>query len=229
MLKKLPTLLLLLIAGTINLNCHSPKIKAPQWIQQHRAKRLTQFKQENQQLDQQNYIILLGNSITEGFSVATYFSDLPVLNRGIVADHTGIEGNGILQRLKQSVFDCRASKIFLMIGINDLADKIFTPKQIAYGVKLIVQKIHRFDPKIQIYLQSALPTSGKYAYLNAMVLEFNQNLQQVAAELTIHYLDLHSRFTDETGELQTRYSRDGLHLNDEAYKIWKALILPYFE
>ena len=118
MLKKLPTLLLLLIAGTINLNCHSPKIKAPQWIQQHRAKRLTQFKQENQQLDQQNYIILLGNSITEGFSVATYFSDLPVLNRGIVADHTGIEGNGILQRLKESIFDCRASKVFLMIGIT---------------------------------------------------------------------------------------------------------------
>lgn len=220
---------ILLIVLICLFNCPSRKLKIPEWLQQHREKRLTQFEQENKQLDKQNYIILLGNSITEGFPIEKYFADKQVLNRGIVADHTGIEGNGILQRLKVSVFDCRPSKVFLMIGINDLADRIFTPHQIAYGVKTIIQKIKQFNPQIEIYLQSALPTSEKYAYLNKMVLEYNRYLQQIAVESKITYIDIHSHFTNESAELRSQYNRDGLHLNDAGYEIWYDLILPYLK
>jgi len=227
MIGKISTMLTLIMFLITTFNCHSHKVAIPQWLQQHRQQRLAQFKNENKQLNKQNYTILLGNSITEGFPVETYFVDQPVLNRGIVADHSGIEGNGILQRLKVSVFDCKASKVFLMIGINDLADKIFTPGQIANGVKLIVQKIQQFDPNIKIYLQSALPTAGKYTYLNKMVLEFNQYLKKTADELKLTYIDLYPHFVNYTGEMQAQLGRDGLHLTDEGYKIWYQLILPY--
>jgi hypothetical protein len=58
-------------------------------------KRTVYFKQENNELTETNFFILLRNSLTEGFPLDKYFFNKPVLNRGIVADHTGIEGNGI--------------------------------------------------------------------------------------------------------------------------------------
>jgi len=228
MTKKASISVLIIPYLLVILSCHSKKFVLPESLQQHREKRLAQFEQENKQLYQQNYIILLGNSLTEGFPMDTYFADQPVLNRGIVADHTGIEGIGILQRLKESVFDCRASSVFLLIGVNDLADRIYTPKQIARGVKLIVQKIHQFNPQIKIYFQSALPTTGKYTYLNSMVLEYNQHLQKISNDLKLTYIDPHPHFKNQSGELYAHYTRDGIHLNDEGYKTWYHLILPYF-
>jgi len=207
--------------------CHSSKFVLPAWLENHRQERLSLFKSENKHLVDQRYIILLGNSITEGFPVTKYFANQPVLNRGIVADHTGIEGHGILQRLKISVFDSRPAKVFLMIGINDLADKIFSPRQIAYGVKLIVQKIQAFNPGIKIYLQSTLLTTGKYAHLNPLVITYNHFLEQTAAGLEISYINLHPHFANESGELRSEYSRDGLHLTDAGYETWYYVILPF--
>jgi len=208
--------------------CQSSRPVLPAWLKNHRQERLSLFKAENNNLAEPRYIILLGNSLTEGFPVEKYFTNMPVLNRGIVADHTGIEGNGILQRMKESVYDCRPGKVFILIGINDLADKIFTPRQIAYGVKLIIQKIQAFDPNIEIYLQSALPTSSKYAHLNSLVLQYNRFLEQTATELNIHYIDLHPHFADKSGTLRSEYSRDGLHLTDAGYQVWYQLIHAYF-
>jgi lysophospholipase L1-like esterase len=115
-----------------------------------------------------------------------------------------------------------------MIGINDLADKIFTPRQIAYGLKLIIQRIQKFNPQIEIYPQSTLPTTGKYSYLNNLVLEYNRFLKQITSEHRISYIDLHPHFTNEFGELRLEYSRDGLHLTEAGYQAWYSLIMPYF-
>lgn len=227
----LPKLLIrtLLLCFVASLNsCHSSKYVLPAWLEKHRQERLTLFRSENRQLGQQRYTILLGNSLTEGFPIEKYFADKPVLNRGIVADHTGIEGHGILQRLKVSVYDCQAEKVFLMIGINDLADKTFTPRQIAYGVRLIIEKIQKFDPELKIYLYSTLPTSGKYNFLNSLVLIYNQLLEQLATELNISYINLHPHFINEFGDLKSEYSRDGLHLTDVGYQTWYHAIMPYF-
>lgn len=209
-------------------SCHSPKPVLPAWLENHRQERISLFQSENKQLEPHRYTVLLGNSLTEGFPVQKYFAGKRVLNRGIVADHTGIEGHGILQRLKVSVYDCHAEKVFLMIGINDLADKIFSPRQIAYGVKLIIEKIQKFNPEIKIYLYSTLPASGKYAYLNSLVLTYNQLLEQLAAELNISYINLHPHFTNESGELRTEFSRDGLHLTDAGYQAWFEIIQAHF-
>lgn len=96
MYKKIANFISLFIPLVLLTNCHSSKVVMPGWLQNHRQEILLLFKFENKRLSEQHYIILLGNSITEGFSIAKYFSDKPVLNRGIVADHNGIEGNGIL-------------------------------------------------------------------------------------------------------------------------------------
>src|SRR5690348_6601129 len=79
---------------------------APDWralFQLHYATRVQEFRQQNLQF--QN-VILLGDSITEGFDIAKYFPDRRVLNRGIGADVIGNalpadDKRGVLKRLDE--------------------------------------------------------------------------------------------------------------------------------
>src|SRR5262245_11580364 len=98
---------------------------APDWralFQLHYVTRVQEFRQQNLQL--QN-VVLVGDSITEGFDVAKYFPDRRILNRGIGADVIGNalppdDKRGVLKRLDESIFNCAARDVFLLIGINDL-------------------------------------------------------------------------------------------------------------
>ena len=66
----------------------------------------------------QDEIIFLGNSITDGCEWSELFQDLRIKNRGISGDIT----EGVLQRLKE-VTESKPSKVFIMIGVNDISKK----------------------------------------------------------------------------------------------------------
>src|SRR5262245_44057672 len=88
----------------------------------HYTNRVRAFKEQNEQL---RYVVLLGDSITEGFDAEKYFPGRRVLNRGIGADVIGNalpedDHRGILRRMNESIFDCAPTDVFLLIGINDL-------------------------------------------------------------------------------------------------------------
>jgi len=61
-------------------------------------------------------IVFLGNSITEGFDLEKYFPDTVPINRGISGDHT----DGLIERLEYSIITLEPSKLFILIGINDI-------------------------------------------------------------------------------------------------------------
>ena len=56
------------------------------------------------------------------------------------------------------------------------------------------------------------------------MIDFNQRLQKLAKEFDYDYIDLHSQMKDDKGELKQEFTADGLHLNAEGYKVWKAQI-----
>ena len=65
-------------------------------------------------------VVLLGDSITEGFDVTKFLPGRRVLNRGIGGDVIGNalpadDKRGILARLDESVFNCAATDVFLLI------------------------------------------------------------------------------------------------------------------
>src|SRR5207253_1670401 len=122
--------------------------------------RVKLFRDENQQLQKQNQstknVILLGDSITEGFDVAKYFPDRHVLNRGIGADIIGnalpdSDKRGILRRMDESVFDCNPSDVFLLIGINDLGSG-HKPEVIEPGYREILQQIKKKAPDVHVHV-----------------------------------------------------------------------------
>jgi lysophospholipase L1-like esterase len=194
-------------------------------FQMHYGIRVQNFRDQNQIF--QN-VVLVGDSITEGFDVAKFFPGRRVLNRGIGADVIGNalqpdDKRGVLKRMDESFFDCSARDAFLLIGINDLGDG-HSPEVIEAGYREILERVKKHTPMLHVHVQSVLPTRGPHAKHNANVLDVNKRLQKLAKEFDYDFIDLHSQMTDDKGELKAEFTADGLHLNAEGYKVWKAQI-----
>lgn len=191
----------------------------------HYLDRQAAFRAENREM--QN-VVLLGDSITEGFDVKKFFPGHRVVNRGISSDTIGVSPDsadlrGVLKRLDTSVFDCCTSHVFLMIGINDLGDKR-TPEEMLVGYRRILETIRDRAPGVTIHVESVLPTGDRFTHLNPGVTKFNAMIRALAGEMGCPYMDLGSLMADEKGELRSDLTREGLHINDKAYAIWKKEI-----
>ena len=171
----------------------------------------------------QNGIVFLGDSITEGFQLATAFRGKNVINRGIGGD--GVDG--VIARLDISVQELNPKKVYLLIGINNL-NYTSTPEQMA---KLkakyaeLVQEIRKVSPKTELIIQSVFPLTGGFAKTNPKVLEFNEFIKQLAHDNGLAYIDIHKNLRNDKGELKSDYTGDGIHLTIDGYIIWLETIL----
>jgi len=194
----------------------------------HWFDRVKLFREENKKLTTKDNVILLGDSITEGFKVEKYFPDRHVLNRGIGADIVGnalpeSDKRGVLRRMDESIFDCSPGQVFLLIGINDLGMG-HKPETIEAGYRQVLETLKTRVPEVRLHVQSVLPTRGNFAKHNANVNDVNKRLQKLAKEFGDDYIDLHSKMADDKGELKEEFTADGLHLKDPGYQVWKAEI-----
>lgn len=198
------------------------------FFKQHWIDLVKTYQEQNKKGYSDKNVVLLGDSITEGFSVNKYFPDRHVLNRGISADVIGnklpkSDTRGVLRRMHESVFDCNPSDVFLLIGINDLGMG-HKPDDIEAGEREILDRIKKQAPSVRVHIQSLLPTRDNYAKHNRNVLDVNRRLQELAKEFGYDYIDLHSKMTDDHSELKKQFTADGLHLKDLGYQVWQAEI-----
>lgn len=173
-------------------------------------------------------IIFLGNSITNGCEWAELVGNPHVKNRGISGDTS----MGVYDRL-EAVTKGSPSKIFLLIGTNDIAAGL-SADTIARNIEMIVDKIMKDTPSTRVYLQSILPVSTYYGMFTGhtsrkeIIPVLNGKLRELALRKGINYVDLYSRFVDPaTGEMNIGYTNDGLHLLGKGYKKWIETIQPY--
>ena len=190
----------------------------------HYYKRFVQFMDEPAITDKD--VVMLGNSLTEnGGDWGKRLGKKHVVNRGIIGD----EVMGVYERLHQ-ILPGHPKKLFLMIGINDVSHNL-TADSIAGMIRLTVERIQRESPETELHLQSLLPINesfGRYKLLTGktdLVPEINTRLKALAQEKKIDFIDLFPLFAEgNTNVLRKDLTTDGLHLNEEGYKIWaKAL------
>ena len=172
-------------------------------------------------------IIFLGDSITEGCDWGEMFHDPLIKNRGISGDVT----RGVLDRLDE-VVESKPAKIFLMIGINDLASGM-TEKEILANIKSIIREIRRKSPETKLYLQSLLPVNPDFPIFlhhsdkGLQIKNINTVLRRMAKDYGAVYVDLYPLFTGEGEKLDPAYTNDGLHLTGAGYAVWKEAVAPY--
>ncbi|MDO3627855.1 GDSL-type esterase/lipase family protein [Mucilaginibacter sp. BT774] len=187
------------------------------FIPEHRPVRLAQFEKEPVITGK---IMFLGNSITEMGDWKKVTGDTTVINRGIGGDIT----YGVLKRLKD-ITDRKPSKIFILLGINDIGKDI-PDAVIADNYLKIVNQIHTKCPETKIYVQSILPVNSTLPHFpqhydkEEHVLSVNKLLQANSKVGDYTFVDIFHLFVDANQRLESRYTYEGLHLKPEAYPVW---------
>ena len=182
-----------------------------------RASRLAKFESEPVVPGR---VIFLGNSITQGGDWAKLTGDSTVINRGIGADITF----GLRTRLAD-VTRRKPSKLFVLIGINDISKDI-PDAVIAAQYRSLIDSVRAQSPATKIYVESILPLNPtvrnfpQHYDKQARVVATNRLLKQMARETRATYIDLWPIFVDRQNHLDASLTGDGLHLNAAGYERW---------
>jgi lysophospholipase L1-like esterase len=177
------------------------------------------FKNEAKTMDT-NKVVFLGNSITEGFDLEKFFPETKPVNRGISGDHI----DGLLERFDYSVQKLKPSKLFVMIGINDIGTGDSDSLILANYQKLL-RKILKTLPNSRIYIQSILPTTSRWGNCPVdKIQRINESIREFSIRFGFKWIDLYSKFATTKGYLKDDYTIDGLHLSSKGYVYWAVIL-----
>jgi lysophospholipase L1-like esterase len=169
-------------------------------------------------------VIFFGNSITQGGDWAKLTGDSTVINRGIGADVTF----GLRTRL-DDVTRRKPSKLFILIGINDISKDV-PDAVIAAEYRMLIDSVRARSPQTKIFVQSILPLNPtvknfpQHYDKQPRVVAVNRLLRQLAHETNATYVDLWPIFIDRQNHLDASLTGDGLHLNQLGYRRWVAFL-----
>lgn len=172
-------------------------------------------------------VVFLGDSITKLYDLDKYYLDTKKVNSGI----SGNVSKDILDNMYERVYRYNPSKIFLLIGTNQLEnddeDKIFNE------IINIVDDIHKNNPITLIYVESIYPVNNNIENSpsigrdNKKIKNINKKLKDNCKNHNYIYIDIFKKLEDPNGNLTSEYTEDGLHLNDDGYKIVTDIIKRY--
>ena len=163
--------------------------------------------------------VFLGNSITAGGNWSKLLNLPKAQNRGISGDIT----YGVLERLDEIIAG-KPSKIFILIGINDVSRNI--PDSIILGnYKKMISRIKKGSKKTKIYFYTLLPVNSSFAKFknhygkDEHILWLNSEIKKLAEKKVI-IIDLYPVFLDADQHLRAELTKDGLHLLPAGYQVW---------
>jgi lysophospholipase L1-like esterase len=159
-------------------------------------------------------LVFIGDSLTQWGDWERRFPGYEVRNLGI----SGETVEGLLARrarLRTQIGD--PDFIFLMTGINNVATG---HTEISPHYREIVRNLATWNKKTTVVVQSLLPVDLAWVG-NDVIPELNRQLEDIAREYSVKYLDVYRSFVDEKGAPKNGYlSDDGVHLADKGYDAW---------
>lgn len=166
----------------------------------------------------QGDVVFLGDSLTQQGPWGEMFPGVPVRNRGVSGDTTSDVHARVLEATHAA-----PAQIFLMIGTNDLGLGLSAGAVLA-NLSRIVSEIRRTSPGTALVLQTLLP---REAALRTNVEAVNRGLALLAEREGLPLVDVGRAMRSPAGTLRPELTRDGLHLVDAGYQVWKDALEPW--
>jgi lysophospholipase L1-like esterase len=167
-----------------------------------------------------NEIVFVGSSTIRMWKTAEAFPDLRVLNRGF----GGSEIADSVKYADRIILPYKPRIVVVFAGGNDInAGK--TPEQVADDFKALAAKVHAALPKTKIYFLSLFPNVRRRAQDEKCV-RVNDLIQAfIRTDERLGYVDTAARMRAADGGPRPELLRDdGLHMNDDGYKIWNEMV-----
>lgn len=188
---------------------------------------------ENKEDDEKKEnIVFLGDSITDFYDLDKYFYDYNVVNSGISGNNT----LDILNNMEERVYRYNPTKVVLLIGTNDLL-RDTSNEEIAKNIEKIIIEIKKNRPLAKIYLESIYPVNDTsnskinhsmvHNRKNKDIGEINEMIKKIAKKEKITYIDMYSILEDSEGNIKTEYTKEGLHMSDNGYKVITKTLKEY--
>ena len=188
-------------------------------------------KEDIEKLDK-NYInyLFLGDSITDFYDLEKYYEGLPVVNSGISGNTT----EDILNDMKGRVYDYNPSKVFLLIGTNDLIHDV-SIDDISTNIEKIVNDINSNEPQSEIYVESVYPVNDNLdedmvdVRNNDDIMKINEKIKKYCDDKGYTYINMYDKLLDDDGNFNEEYTDDGLHPNSRGYEVITEEIKKYLD
>ena len=166
--------------------------------------------------------ILLGDSMIAYLPLSMYKYGQSLLNFGIPGDTT----TGVLNRLSQ-VIDLKPLKVWIHIGSNDLVLSDLSKIEIAENILKIRDMLIEKIEHVKVYIISITPVLRNHSISNMRYIEWrtNDEIKEINQMLQNHlmngeYINVFDLLIDSYGNLNIDYTKDGIHLNGEGYKVF---------
>ena len=172
--------------------------------------------------------VFVGDSRTEGLKMysgldsSQFFSSVGMDVDKVFTDQV-VSLNGQLLTVAQALEQASYSKVYIMLGINELGwvyESVF-----ADNYARIIDTIRESHPDATIYVQSILPVSqwkdgSNDIYTNANVVRLQKALVAMCEEKGVNYVNVAEGIQDEQGYLPSESTQDGVHLTPEYCQRW---------
>lgn len=191
----------------------------------HKVKEVTKIKYK--EVVSEN-IVFLGDSITHRYDLDKFYPNYHVVNSGVSGNKT----SDILNDMYNRVYKYNPSKVFILIGINQLEND--SEIDIFNSIIDIVNKIHKNRPLAKIYVESIYPVNKKVSDIprkkdNNKIKKINKFIKENAIKYKYVYINMYSELIDEEGNLKKEYTYDGLHISKEGFKIITKKLEKYIK
>ncbi len=225
------------IARTVWQNWPRPKMTTTTPVTQNRDRRIYDWMTRHKEVLKRHQtvkpdVITLGDSITHFWSGlpkaplawgndawATLFDGYAVTNMGCGWDRT----ENVVWRLQNGQLNGISPKVaMILIGTNNLPVKN-TPREIYWGVKSVVDEIHKQSPTTKVLVLGILPRKSKFAHTPA---EVNQLLANLDDRPFVRFYNANSALLDEEGNRRGELYRDGVHVNAAGYAALAKVLRP---
>ena len=169
--------------------------------------------------DYTNYLFL-GDSITDYYDLDKYYEGLPVVNSGISGNTT----EDILNDMKARVYNYNPSKVFLLIGTNDLV-KDTSVDDIVSNIEKIISEINANKPQTEIYVESIYPVNDNINEdmvsnrNNKDIMKINNKIKKYCEYNSCTYINMYDKLLDDDKNFNEKYTDDGLHPNSKGYEV----------
>ncbi len=148
-------------------------------------------------------------------------------DRGRQLINTGFGGSRVSDlaiHAEPLILHFKPTVVVIYEGDNDLAEGR-SAGRVYRQMRHLVQQLHLAKPDLHIFLMAAKPSPQRWKLRRAFR-KYNRKLLRYSQETDyLDFLDTWTPLLSPSGKLRPElYRSDGLHLNEEGYKVWTRIM-----
>ena len=122
--------------------------------------------------------------------------------------------------LKEMLENNSYNQIFIMLGLNEIG---YNRDSILSGYQSLLEQIQQLQPDASIVLCANLYVTKEKSesgtiYTNENIRALNSEIQKLAEEKNLRFMDPNGLFDDGNGNMRSDYSGDGVHIYAKYYE-----------